>query len=394
MGTLGNWTPARERALKKAVELGKSNKEISALLKIDAGAIHHKIARMHLTRPEVKEKEIDIPETPAEIVRRHDSQKTLTTLKSNEKKLAERVAELEKLQEAWLALSETTVIREFKQKKLGKTSVTPVLLLGDIHGEEKVLLEGTNGLNEYNPEICERRLGRYSVNAPRLIEITSQDADIDQVILVILGDLINGNIHEENLENNAYLPMEAMLWMQSLVAGIIQKIKDKCDELKVPLTIVCKTGNHARITDKTHISTEEGNNLEWLMYHELKLIFKDSGINWIIDKSYLTYINVYGKDIRIHHGTAIKNGGGVGGVMIAIAKANMRWDKGRKAFLTIMGHLHQRIHYLDTIMNSSVIGYNRFAIFIKADYEKPSQTYFTITSRCEITGEYQIFLED
>jgi hypothetical protein len=92
-----------------------------------------------------------------------------------------------------------------------------------------------------------------------------------------------------------------------------------------------------------------------------------------------SYVEVFGLTLRFLHGHSIKFGGGIGGITIPIRKAISQWNKVRKADLTVMGHFHQCVDGGDFIVNGSLIGYNAFAQFIKADYEPPRQQFFLIT---------------
>lgn len=377
------WNADVIKLLKKEVKANRTDEEIAKLFGCTPDAVRNKRKRLGLAKSK--------PVTPEDFIERYNTQKQSTKTKSSEKQLVERISRLEREREAWFKLQDNTVHQIVKPVKRNKMSATAIICLGDVHCEEEVLPESVNGLNEYNLEIADRRLNNFWNNSVRLLEITAKDTILDAVILNVLGDMITGNIHEENLENCLLQPMDAILWMQERMIGGLKLLSAKCKELKLPLTVVCKVGNHSRITDKIHISTEEGNSLEWMLYHTLKKFFPE--ITWIIDRSYLTYLDLYGKTIRVHHGTAIKNGGGVGGVMIAMAKANDGWNRGRRADLNICGHGHQDIHAFDTIMNASVIGYNSFAVRIKAKYEEAKQKFFLYTSRGVVTSEHVIFLE-
>ena len=55
-------------------------------------------------------------------------------------------------------------------------------------------------------------------------------------------------------------------------------------------------------------------------------------------------------------------------------------------------HFHQLKNGGNFITNGSLIGYNAFAIQIKADYEPPRQKFFMYSSTGEVAGEFPIFL--
>ena len=102
-------------------------------------------------------------------------------------------------------------------------------------------------------------------------------------------------------------------------------------------------------------------------------------MTFILEKSYFTYVQVWDNfKLRCSHGHAVRYGGGVGGITIPLRKAVAQWNKARHANLDICGHWHQFLDLGDVIVNGSLIGYNAFALRIKANYEPPRQAFFLI----------------
>jgi len=58
-------------------------------------------------------------------------------------------------------------------------------------------------------------------------------------------------------------------------------------------------------------------------------------------------------------------------------KAIASWNKSPlKADLDIFGHWHTQMQNPKWVANGSLIGYNAYALSIKASFEPPQQTYF------------------
>ena len=377
------WTVQRVDILRREAKKNKTNSEIGVILGCSSDAIQKKRQRMNVSFAK--------PETPEDVIEGYNIRDSANRKRFAEKQLVLRIKKMEAERDAWFKISGPCEAHKIKTVKSNKISATAFICMGDWHCEEEVRPSGVSYLNEYNLDVADRRMANFWNNAIRLLEISDKDTKLDGVVLVILGDMITGAIHEENADVALLKPVPAILWMQvRLVAGI-KMLLAKCAELNLKLRIVGKVGNHSRITDKIHIGSEEGYSLEWMMYKNLEMLLPEA--EWILDPAYHTYLDLYGKKIRIHHGSAIKNGGGVGGVMIAIAKANDGWNRGIKAHLNIMGHLHQQLTAFDTILVGSGIGYNRFAVFIKAKFEEAQQKYFLWTSKGIVTSECPIFLE-
>ena len=271
--------------------------------------------------------------------------------------------------------------------------VTAVAVCSDWHYEETVHRANVNDKNEYNPAIAKERAEMFFVSTVRLLKIFSKESKIETLILALLGDFINGQLREEAMENNSMRPMDATLECWRILSAGINYILDNTD---VNLIIPCHSGNHARTTKKTHPSTESGNSLEYILYHGLASEFKDNKrVTFVIPTSYHSYIDVGGFMLRFHHGHAMRYSGGIGGIYISVNKAIAQWNKVQRADLDIFGHFHQLRDGGNFICNGSLIGWNEFANFIKADYEKPKQAFFLIDhERGEKTITAPIFLHE
>lgn len=256
-----------------------------------------------------------------------------------------------------------------------------VIVASDWHLEEQVLPEKVSGMNKYNLQVAEARAKEFFQNSVRLLKKEQQDARIDTVILALLGDFISSNIHEELLENCLLRPAEAIIFAEGLLCGGIEYL---LKHTKVNLVIPCCVGNHTRITKKVHISTEQGNSLETIMYSHLARYFKNNKrVKFLIAEGYHQYVKVFDSYvIRFHHGHALNFAGGVGGVYIPARKAIAQWQKMKHANLDVFGHFHNyKIDGDLFVLNGSLIGFNAFGLAIKCDYEKPRQAFFLIDKK-------------
>jgi hypothetical protein len=154
----------------------------------------------------------------------------------------------------------------------------------------------------------------------------------------------------------------------------------------VEFVIVCHSGNHGRMTKKQRIATEAGNSLEQYMYYSIRDFFKaEKRVKFIIATGYHSFVRFFeGRyEIRFHHGHMINYQGGVGGITIPVNKAIAQWNKAHPVNLDVFGHFHTRFDGGNFIANGSLIGYNAYAVSIKASYEKPSQTFFLVNKEFE-----------
>lgn len=266
-----------------------------------------------------------------------------------------------------------------------------VAVASDWHIEERVGAE-VGDLNRYTPEIATARAKTFFQGALRLTKLLQQDITIKQMILPLLGDFITNDIHDaENAEMNALLPTHALAKAQALIIAGFELI---LRETKLEIVVPCHSGNHARTTKTTRFGAENGHSLEYLMYLHLAAYFRDEKrITFLIPEGIHSYVTVYDHVIRFHHGHAIKYGGGVGGIYIPVNKSIAAWNRGRRADLDVFGHFHQLRDGGNFICNGSLIGYNAFALSIKADFDRPKQALFLIDKKRGRTCTWPILFD-
>lgn len=273
----------------------------------------------------------------------------------------------------------------------GTSEATVVIAASDWHAEEIVVPAQVNGLNEFNLEIADQRITRFFQASTNLMKKhLNPGVHIHDVVMLLGGDFITNDIHEELVENVALKPTEAIIWVQNrLVAGINFYLT----HTPYTYTFVCKVGNHSRTTKKTHFSQENGHSLEYLMYRFLANEYRNEPrVRFVIDGGYLSYMDIYTTTVRFHHGHAVKYNGGVGGLTIPTNKSIASWNDGRRAHLDVFGHFHTSFDGGKFIANGSLIGYNSFAVSIKAPYERPQQSLFLIDKRRGRTCHWPILV--
>lgn len=265
---------------------------------------------------------------------------------------------------------------------------TMVAVASDWHVEENVDPRTVNGLNSFNLAIAEKRIQAFWRNVVKITETQRHSCKIDRLMLVFGGDFMSGFIHDELKETNELSPTETVLWLMDQLTGGIDFLSKHFNELVIP----CCYGNHGRNTIKPRHATGAANSYEWMMYHILKRHVGGKADFHITD-GYHLLMDLYGKTIRIHHGDGLKYQGGIGGLTIPVEKAIASWNKGIRADLDIFGHWHQSQQNPKWICNSSLIGYNAYAMSIKAPYEEPSQTAFLFDKKRGRTGTFPVFLD-
>lgn len=272
------------------------------------------------------------------------------------------------------------IIDILPKEKSGKSESAAVFVWSDWHSEECVLPEQVSGQNEFNLEVFKARFWNLLRGNMCWFEINAAATSIKTIVLALLGDFITGSIHEDLAEGNLLAPAEAIHAAFSYIVTGIQYILDHTAK-DVKLIVPCHSGNHGRMTKDQRIATEAGNSLEYFMYLMLRDHFQtNKRIEFIVQNGYHSYVRFFEGSFvnRFHHGHQINFQGGVGGITIPVNKAIAQWNKAKVADLDTFGHFHTRFDGGNFIANGSLIGYNAYAVSIKASYEEPMQQMYLI----------------
>ena len=296
------------------------------------------------------------------------------------RRLLEENHQLERNLEIALEIKRAAKTIEIKPRlSKHRSEATAVALASDWHVEEKVDPKKTNGVNAYNLDIAKARAEQFFQRLLRLIEKERQDVDINDLVLWLGGDFITGNIHAELPAVCLLPPIEAIGFVQGLIEGGINLI---LNHSKLNLLVVCNVGNHARITPKTHFTNEQGNSLEYFMYHALKMRFDGKPrVKFVIADGYHQLVKVYDQTLCFHHGHAVKFLGGIGGLTVPMLNKIAKWGSlPTKVDLYCSGHFHSLLDAGRFISNGSMIGYGSMGV-LYGGFERPQQALFLIDKK-------------
>ena len=201
-----------------------------------------------------------------------------------------------------------------------------------------------------------------------------------------------------------------ILSLPKSVRGYINNFNESVNEVHYQSVIWCGTVDNGTLitrrngipivsgntTIKKRFSTSHKNSYEWMMYKTIEKVYRsNSKVKFIVENGYHTYLPVYpGFTIRFHHGDNIRYAGGVGGITIPVNKAIAQWERSRHADLDIFGHFHQQMMDCGSfVSNGSLIGWNAFAIAIKAAYDIPRQSFLVIDQEKGKICDWPIFVQ-
>lgn len=262
----------------------------------------------------------------------------------------------------------------------GLREATAVACLSDLHVEERVKPGDTPTGNAFNLAIADFRLGRAFAGIEWLVQMHRERFTIRNLVLWLGGDLGSGHIHEENVETSALTPIATMLWLRP---RLVVQMAELVERLQLErLDVVCSYGNHGRDTKKKRYATGAHHSYEWGMYQSLADAFRgDDRIAVHAPPASHQYHRVYDQSLGFHHGDDIRYAGGVGGLSIPLNKAVDAWNEVRRCDSWYFGHWHQYLTIGRKTVNGSMIGYNGYAMGIKARPEPPQQAFELVDAK-------------
>lgn len=288
--------------------------------------------------------------------------------------LREAIAQIEELKLQVQAIKrlknshKTYAIKSVKGRDTSEATI--IATASDWHVGSEVSYESTNGLSEYNVVIARERAKMFFERIVRLTNKERQDVDITELVLFLGGDFIEGQIHLDGIMGSDVQGVfNQLVEVQILLASGIEYLIANGNYKNI--TVVCADGNHARVSNKQHFHSRQGNAAEYFMYYNLAERYPD--LHWIINEAMITYLPVYDKKIAFMHGDRISFGG-VNGFYTYLHRRIDEWNTSpNKADYFVLGHLHSYTPTRRYLVNGSLCGYNPFSLALSARFEPPTQ---------------------
>ena len=260
---------------------------------------------------------------------------------------------------------------------------TPVLMLSDVHYGEVVDAEQVYNSNSFDIAICERRVKHVFETATYLLKDCFAKPDYEGIVLVLGGDMISGNLHDDHVDTDEVPPLRQCLEISQLVADGVALLASEFKQV----TIYCVAGNHGRTTRKPRSKFYAEFNLDWMAYQWIREYTK--GLKnvtlWAPNARDLNFV-VAGHRYRLTHGDQFRGGDGIIGPIGPITRGDYKkrvtaslMPGQPEAYDTMLcGHFHTQMMLPRLIVNGSVKGYDEYAMSINCPWEPPQQALWTV----------------
>jgi hypothetical protein len=277
-----------------------------------------------------------------------------------------------------------------------------VLFLSDIHMGEEIKLENMGGRNSYNMKIAVRRLERYFQNVVKLGTEHWTGPPPDSIYLVLGGDMISGEIHEELAKTNDLLSIPAVQILAEALAAGIMLLRESFPAL--PINVISVPGNHGRTTRKPESKDFALNSYDTLVAWLLEWWATTKGIKNVTfsaPRSGDAVVVIHGWTHLFTHGDRIGSRGGAGfvGPAATVSRGMQKLIQDYSAegiilHTIVIGHFHCDLELEQGFCNGSVPGPSEFSRSFRMRSHPATQLMFTVHPHYRIARRWRIQIGD
>ena len=276
-----------------------------------------------------------------------------------------------------------------------------ILMISDVHMGELIDKDQMGGRNSFDKKICGKRLERLFQGVVKM-GTTHWSGPPPGVIYVILGgDLISGEIHEELAKSNDLLAIPAVKELATfLISGLELLLKSFACEVRV----VAIPGNHGRTTKKPESKGFVVNSYDTLVAWLVERWFaakETKRISFSAPASGDALINICGWNFLFTHGDRIGSRGGMGmvGPVATIARGMQRviQDYAAEQIVVdyvIVGHFHTSCELEQGFANGCLSGPSEYSRSGRMRSSPPSQWLLSVHPIHGVARRWKILVGD
>lgn len=197
-------------------------------------------------------------------------------------------------------------------------SEVAALILSDWHGSETVRYEESNGINRYNSRVMANRVWAVVEKFKRIVRGHQAMYSIEKLWVMVLGDMIHGSIHPENILTNDLLDVPAAILVSRILIAAFEELK----ALGLPIEADCTVGNHPRIALlKMPTKRQAHTSFDWIIYTMLANHFEhDEQVTVRVHTGQFGIVDMLG------HRCVVEHGYGASGQQDMVAKIRAMFD--------------------------------------------------------------------
>ena len=295
-----------------------------------------------------------------------------------------------------LASSSFKPPRWITKRNSKKTKGIPTLFLSDWHWGEIVNPEEISNLNEYNVDIAKKRAKNCFMEFDRIF-FEESTKDWDGLVILLGGDMVSGDIHEELAITNEDPVLECVLDCSKSIAAGIELLSNRIENIIVFGVV----GNHGRSSKKQRFKQRANTNYDWMIYSLVERYFESNdSIEFNIPRSSDCYYRIYDTKYLLTHGDQLggKSTDPIIGAIASISQGDKRRRQrqeveGSPYDVLVCGHWHQLGMLPKRIINGSLKGTDEYSYGHAFIPEKPQQASWITEPGKGITSSHVIICE-
>lgn len=250
---------------------------------------------------------------------------------------------------------------EYKKPSKSKIS-TPCgicLLISDSHYGAVQVTSEVEGFGEFSPEICEKRSMKFIEEVIEWAELQRASYNIERAHVIVVGDLISGDIHHELSVTNAFPAPQQVVGAARILASQISALQPHFKEVIVHFIT---EDNHARLTKKPQAKEAGINSFNYIVGAMAEIMLcQHNKVKFHLYPQYEAVVTVEGRRYLCLHGHNILGWAGFPwyGVERKVAKEAIKRLNApdfKRFHKVIMGHWHTPISHPIYWIGGSVSG--------------------------------------
>jgi predicted phosphodiesterase len=180
-----------------------------------------------------------------------------------------------------------------------------VMQISDTHMGEIQNSSEIEGFGSFSPEICRERCLSFSKKVIDWTYVQRSGYIIDECVVLVLGDLVSGGIHEELNNTNAYPPPVQAVESGILLSDQIALLAPHFPKIRVEFIV---EDNHSRLQKKPQAKEAGLNSLNYVVgFIAKERLSKYKNLEFNIYPQLEAVVEVKGRRYLITHGHNIKS---------------------------------------------------------------------------------------
>lgn len=269
----------------------------------------------------------------------------------------------------------------------------PTLFLSDWHWGEVVEPTEIGNQNKYNLQVAHRRARKCFEEFDR-VYLQEYRRDWDGLVVLLGGDMVSGDIHEELALTNDMPILPTVLDCAEKISAGLQYLTKRFHRIIVFGVV----GNHGRTTDKGRFKQRVITNYDWMVYSLVERHFQENeNISFHIPNGSDCHFSIYDTAYLLTHGDQL---GGKGtdpilGAMNSISggdkkRRQRQMEMGKPYDVLLCGHWHQLGMLPKRIINGNLKGMDEYSYGHAFAPEKPQQASWVTEQGKGITSMHII----